>query len=47
MYVDDDQALVFGPGPRLLRRRGYDVSGFTDPTRPRPRWRSPAPTTCW
>ena len=30
MYVDDDQALVFLV-QRLLRRRGYDVSGFTDP----------------
>jgi CheY-like chemotaxis protein len=26
---------------RLLRRRGYDVSGFTDPTRPRPRCAPP------
>jgi CheY-like chemotaxis protein len=30
MYVDDDQALVFLV-TRLLRRRGYAVSGFTDP----------------
>jgi CheY-like chemotaxis protein len=30
MYVDDDQALVFLV-QRLLRRRGYQVSGFTDP----------------
>ena len=30
MYVDDDQALVFLV-QRLLRRRGYTVSGFTDP----------------
>ena len=30
MYVDDDQALVFLV-QRLLRRRGYKVSGFTDP----------------
>jgi len=30
MYVDDDQALVFLV-QRLLRRRGYEVSGFTDP----------------
>ena len=30
MYVDDDQALVFLV-QRLLRRRGYVVSGFTDP----------------
>lgn len=30
MYVDDDQALVFLV-TRLLRRRGYTVSGFTDP----------------
>ncbi len=30
MYVDDDQALVFLV-QRLLRRRGYRVSGFTDP----------------
>ena len=30
MYVDDDQALVF-LFQRLLRRRGYQVSGFTDP----------------
>ena len=30
MYVDDDEALVFLV-QRLLRRRGYDVSGFTDP----------------
>ncbi len=30
MYVDDDQALVFLV-QRLLRRRGYLVSGFTDP----------------
>lgn len=30
MYVDDDQALVF-LFQRLLRRRGYEVSGFTDP----------------
>src|SRR5260370_30918398 len=29
-YVDDDQALVFLV-QRLLRRRGYQVSGFTDP----------------
>ena len=30
LYVDDDQALVF-LFQRLLRRRGYQVSGFTDP----------------
>lgn len=30
MYVDDDQALVF-LFQRLLRRRGYEVSGFTNP----------------
>ena len=30
MYVDDDQALVFLV-QRLLKRRGYRVSGFTDP----------------
>ncbi len=30
MYVDDDEALVFLV-QRLLRRRGYTVSGFTDP----------------
>mgnify|MGYP000875671625 CR=1 FL=1 len=30
MYVDDDQALVFLV-QRLLRRRGYEVTGFTDP----------------
>ena len=30
MYVDDDQALVFLVR-RLLRRRGYEVSGYTDP----------------
>ncbi|MDA8450784.1 ATP-binding protein [Acidovorax sp. NCPPB 3859] len=30
MYVDDDQALVFLV-QRLLRRRGYRVTGFTDP----------------
>ena len=30
MYVDDDQALVFLV-QRLLARRGYEVSGFTDP----------------
>ena len=30
IYVDDDQALVFLV-QRLLRRRGYQVSGFTDP----------------
>jgi PAS domain S-box-containing protein len=30
MYVDDDEALVFLV-QRLLRRRGYAVSGFTDP----------------
>ena len=30
MYVDDDQALVFLV-QRLLRRRGYRVSGFNDP----------------
>ncbi len=30
MYVDDDEALVFLV-QRLLRRRGYRVSGFTDP----------------
>ena len=30
MYVDDDKALVFLV-QRLLRRRGYQVSGFTDP----------------
>ena len=30
MYVDDDQALVFLV-ERLLRRRGFKVSGFTDP----------------
>jgi two-component system, cell cycle sensor histidine kinase and response regulator CckA len=30
MYVDDDQALVFLV-ERLLRRRGFRVSGFTDP----------------
>ena len=30
IYVDDDQALVF-LFQRLLRRRGYQVSGFTDP----------------
>ncbi|WP_422842992.1 PAS domain-containing hybrid sensor histidine kinase/response regulator [Acidovorax sp. M2(2025)] len=30
MYVDDDQALVFLV-QRLLRRRGYTVSGYTDP----------------
>lgn len=30
MYVDDDKALVFLV-QRLLRRRGYTVSGFTDP----------------
>ena len=30
MYVDDDQALVFLV-QRLLRRRRYEVSGFTDP----------------
>ncbi len=30
MYVDDDQALVFLV-QRLLRRRGYEVSAFTDP----------------
>ena len=29
-YVDDDQALVFLV-QRLLRRRGYEVSGYTDP----------------
>ena len=30
MYVDDDEALVFLVR-RLLRRRGYEVSGYTDP----------------
>ncbi len=30
MYVDDDEALV-RLVQRLLRRRGYEVSGFTDP----------------
>lgn len=30
MYVDDDQALVF-LFDRLLRRRGYQVTTFTDP----------------
>ena len=30
LYVDDDQALVFVV-QRLLRRRGYEVSTFTDP----------------
>ncbi len=30
MYVDDDQALVFLV-KRLLRRRGFRVSGFSDP----------------
>ncbi len=30
MYVDDDEALVYLV-QRLLRRRGYQVSGFTDP----------------
>ena len=30
MYVDDDQALVFLV-ERVLRRRGFQVSGFTDP----------------
>ncbi len=30
VYVDDDQALVFLV-ERLLRRRGYRVSGYTDP----------------
>lgn len=30
MYVDDDEALVFLV-QRLLRRRGYEVTGFTDP----------------
>ncbi len=30
MYVDDDKALVFLV-QRLLRRRGYQVSGYTDP----------------
>jgi two-component system cell cycle sensor histidine kinase/response regulator CckA len=30
MYVDDDQALVFLV-QRLLRRRGYEVSAYTDP----------------
>lgn len=30
MYVDDDKALVFLV-QRLLKRRGYIVSGFTDP----------------
>ena len=30
MYVDDDEALVFLV-QRLLRRRGYQVSAFTDP----------------
>nr|WP_325343862.1 ATP-binding protein [Xylophilus sp.] len=30
MYVDDDEALVFLV-QRLLRRRGYTVSGFSDP----------------
>ena len=30
MYVDDDEALVFLV-QRLLRKRGYAVSGFTDP----------------
>ena len=30
MYVDDDAALVFLV-QRLLRRRGYEVSGFTNP----------------
>lgn len=30
MYVDDDQALVF-LFERLLRRRGYEVTTFTDP----------------
>ena len=30
MYVDDDEALVFLV-QRLLRRRGYEVSGYTDP----------------
>jgi two-component system cell cycle sensor histidine kinase/response regulator CckA len=30
MYVDDDHALVFLV-ERLLRRRGYRVSGFSDP----------------
>ncbi|MBY0408685.1 MAG: response regulator [Burkholderiaceae bacterium] len=30
MYVDDDEALVFLV-QRLLRRRGYEVSAFTDP----------------
>ena len=30
MYVDDDQALVFMV-ERLLRRRGFRVSGFSDP----------------
>lgn len=30
MYVDDDKALVFLV-QRLLKRRGYVVSGFTDP----------------
>ena len=32
MYVDDDQALVFLV-ERLLRRRGFQVSGFCDPHR--------------
>jgi DNA-binding NtrC family response regulator len=30
MYVDDDQALV-SLVQRLLRRRGYQVTGFLDP----------------
>jgi two-component system cell cycle sensor histidine kinase/response regulator CckA len=30
LYVDDDEALVFLV-QRLLRRRGYEVTGFTDP----------------
>ena len=47
IYVDDDQALVF-LFQRLLRRRGYQVSGFTDPARPWRRCRpTPNATTCW
>jgi len=29
LYVDDEEALVF-PATRMLERRGYRVSGFTD-----------------
>jgi len=48
MYVDDDQALVFLVH-RVLTRKGFEVTTFTDPLEAasRPARANPRFTTCW